>query len=312
MFRIVSAAAAAVLVAALSGCSALFGGGCVPEGDVSKAVTVTGAINTEPTISFDKGLTVSTTQRSVAIEGTGDKVQDGDTAQIFYTIYNGTTGVKMDQSTYQDGGQLSYPVDTKSDQLSGLSKALVCTTVGSRIVAVVPNSEGFGDQASTAGVGAKDVLVFVMDVTGISPKPLDTATGTPVDPKAGFPAVAFTDGNPTITIPTGAVPTTYGLETLIQGNGDVVADGDTVVVNYEGVNWNTGAVFDSSFDRGQSATFNTRSVIKGFHDALVGQKVGSRVVVIVPSDLGYGDAGSGDAIKGGDTLVFVIDILGIS
>jgi peptidylprolyl isomerase len=77
------------------------------------------------------------------------------------------------------------------------------------------------------------------------------------------------------------------------------------------VNWNTGEVFDSSFDRGSPATFSTSGVIQGFHDALVGQKIGSRVVVIIPSDLGYGDAGSGDKIGGGDTLVFVIDILGL-
>nr|MTA38309.1 peptidylprolyl isomerase [Actinomycetota bacterium] len=65
------------------------------------------------------------------------------------------------------------------------------------------------------------------------------------------------------------------------------------------------------FDRGEPATFSTQGVIQGFHDALVGQKVGSRVVVIIPSELGYGDTGSGDQIKGGDTLVFVVDILGV-
>ena len=82
-------------------------------------------------------------------------------------------------------------------------------------------------------------------------------------------------------------------------------------MNYEGVNWNTGEVIDSSFDRGEPATFSTQGVIQGFHDALVGQKVGSRVVVVIPSELGYGDTGSGDLIKGGDTIVFVVDILGV-
>jgi peptidylprolyl isomerase len=98
---------------------------------------------------------------------------------------------------------------------------------------------------------------------------------------------------------------------LIQGAGDVVAEGATIVVNYEGVNWNTGEVFDSSFDRGSPATFGTAEVIAGFRDGLVGQKIGSRVIIIIPSDLGYGDAGSGELIKGGDTILFVVDILGV-
>ena len=314
MFRFVSAAAAAVLVAALSGCASLFGGGCLPSGSASNSVQVTGDFGADPTVTFDKGLVLSETQRTEVIPGDGQQVADGDNVSILYTIYNGTTGLKMDQSYYKDGGEISWPVDvTVSDvnQLIGLSKALVCSKVGSRFVAVVPNSEGFGADAASAGIGVDDVLVLVIDVVSISAKPLDTATGTPVDPQAGFPDVAFTDGNPTVTIPAGEVPTEFALETLIQGDGAVVGDGNTVVVNYEGVNWNTGEVFDSSFDRGEPATFNTSGVIAGFKQALVGQKVGSRVVVIIPSDLGYGDAGSGDAIKGGDTLVFVVDILGI-
>jgi hypothetical protein len=202
-------------------------------------------------------------------------------------------------------------VDVESPQFAGLAKTLVCSTVGTRVIGVIPNSEAFADQAEAAGLGADDVLLFVIDVAGVVPAPLDEATGTPVDPLPGFPEVVFADGKPTVTIPEGAVPTEYAIETLIQGDGDVVPDGATVVVNYHGVNWNSGLVFDSSFDRGAPATFSTAGVIQGFRDAIVGQKIGSRVVVIIPSDLGYGDAGSGDMIKGGDTLVFVIDILGL-
>jgi peptidylprolyl isomerase len=70
-------------------------------------------------------------------------------------------------------------------------------------------------------------------------------------------------------------------------------------------------VFDSSFDRGEPSTFGTGQVIAGFRDALVGQKIGSRVIVIIPSELGYGEAGNGDSIGGTDTIVFVVDILGL-
>jgi peptidylprolyl isomerase len=311
MSRTASILTVSLVALALAGCSTPGGDNCIPSGEASSAVSVEGAFGAAPTVTFEKGLTAETTERSVAIAGSGQAVGDGDTIKMDYTLYNGTTGVEIEKSEYVADTQMSYPIDTAATNFVGLAKAISCTTVGSRIVAVIPNAEGFGEQAAQAGLGPNDTLVFVIDVAAVGAKPLDEATGTPVEPVAGFPEVTFTDGNPTVTIPAGDVPTEYALETLIQGEGEVVADGATVIVNYEGVNWNTGAVFDSSFDRGEPATFSTSGVIQGFRDALVGQKVGSRVVVIIPSELGYGDTGSGDLIKGGDTIVFVVDILGV-
>ena len=311
MSRIASILTVSLVALALAGCSSPGGDNCIPSGAASSAVKVDGEFGAVPTITFDKGLTVSTTERSVAIVGTGAAVANGDTVTINYSLYNGTTGLEIEKSEYTETSSIPYPIDTAATSFVGLAKAISCTTVGTRIVAVIPNAEGFGAQAEQAGIGVDDTLVFVIDVTSIAAKPLAEATGTPVEPLAGFPEVVFTDGNPTVTIPDGDVPADYAIETLIQGDGVVVAEGATVIVNYEGVNWNTGEVFDSSFDRGEPATFSTQGVIQGFHDALVGQKVGSRVVVVIPSELGYGDTGSGDQIKGGDTLVFVVDILGV-
>ena len=311
MSRIASILTVSLVALALAGCSSPGGDNCIPSGAASSAVKVDGEFGAVPTITFDKGLTVSTTERSVAIAGTGAAVANGDTVTINYSLYNGTTGLEIEKSEYPETSSIPFPIDTAATSFVGLAKAISCTTVGTRIVAVIPNAEGFGAQAEQAGIGAEDTLVFVIDVTSIAAKPLAEATGTPVEPLAGFPEVVFTDGNPTVTIPDGDVPADYAIETLIQGDGAVVAEGATVIVNYEGVNWNTGEVFDSSFDRGEPATFSTQGVIQGFHDALVGQKVGSRVVVVIPSELGYGDTGSGDLIKGGDTIVFVVDILGV-
>ena len=311
MSRIASILTVSLVALALAGCSAPGGANCIPSGAASSAVKVEGAFGAAPTITFDKGLTATTTERSVAIAGSGAPVANGDTVTMDYTLYNGTTGLEIEKSDYSETSPIPYPIDTAATSFVGLAKAISCTTIGSRIVAVIPNAEGFGPQAAQAGIGADDTLVFVIDVASVAAKPLAEATGTPVEPLAGFPEVVFTDGNPTVTIPAGAVPSKYAIETLIQGDGEVVADGATVVVNYEGVNWNSGEVFDSSFDRGEPSTFSTAGVIQGFHDALVGQKIGSRVVVIIPSDLGYGDTGSGDKIKAGDTLVFVVDILGV-
>lgn len=302
---------ASVAALGLVGCAPADAECLATEGDASKAITVDGEFGVKPTVTFDKGLTAESTQRSVVIQGSGETIKSGSSIKMDYTLYNATTGELIEASAYTDGQEVSYPVDVESPQFAGLAKTLVCSTVGTRVIGVIPNAEGFADQATAAGLGAEDVLLFVIDVDSVVPAPLAEATGTPVDPTPGFPEVVFADGKPTVTIPEGDVPTEYAISTLIQGDGDVVPDGATVVVNYHGVNWNTGLVFDSSFDRGAPATFSTAGVIQGFRDALVGQKIGSRVVVIIPSDLGYGDAGSGDMIKGGDTLVFVIDILGL-
>ena len=98
---------------------------------------------------------------------------------------------------------------------------------------------------------------------------------------------------------------------LKKGDGEEVPEGANVVVHYTGINWNTGVIFDSSWDRGSPTTFNTRQVIGGFTAALEGQTVGSQVLVVIPPDQGYGAAGSPPDIGGTDTIVFVVDILGL-
>lgn len=118
---------------------------------------------------------------------------------------------------------------------------------------------------------------------------------------------------PTITIPSEPPADALVTKTLVTGTGPVVQAGDLLVVNYLGETWDDGNVFDSSFDRGQPASFpiGVGKVIAGWDAALVGQTVGSRVVMAIPPSLGYGDAGQPDAkISGDDTLVFVVDILG--
>jgi peptidylprolyl isomerase len=91
-----------------------------------------------------------------------------------------------------------------------------------------------------------------------------------------------------------------------------VASGGSVTVQYQGTLWRNGKVFDQSWGSGPT-TFSTSQVVPGFQKALVGQKVGSRVVAILPPADGYGTAGNDTAgIKGTDTLVFVIDILATS
>lgn len=119
---------------------------------------------------------------------------------------------------------------------------------------------------------------------------------------------------PTLTFPDTAAPGELVVTVLSQGDGDVVEAGDDIEVHYLGQVWN-GRVFDNSYDRGSSISFGigVGQVIAGWDEGLVGRTVGSRVLLSIPSHLGYGDRGVPQAgIGGGDTLVFVVDVVGTS
>jgi peptidylprolyl isomerase len=192
--------------------------------------------------------------------------------------------------------------------LPGFVRAIECVPVGSRVVALVDSADAFGTTGSSdSAVKADEDVVIVADILSITP---DRATGEPQPEVEGMPKVTLDDdGRPTVTIPDTEAPKDLKLAVLKQGDGEEVQEGDTVSVQYQGTNWTTGKVFDESWGK-QIASFQTTGVVKGFSQALVGQKVGSQVLVVIPPALGYGDAGQPSAgIGGTDDLVFVIDIL---
>ncbi|HEY3715577.1 MAG TPA: FKBP-type peptidyl-prolyl cis-trans isomerase [Jatrophihabitantaceae bacterium] len=121
---------------------------------------------------------------------------------------------------------------------------------------------------------------------------------------------------PTLTVPATTAPAKLTQQTISQGTGAAVAKGDTVVANYLGQTWapksGKANVFDSSFSRGAPAAFviGKGQVIPGWDKALVGKKLGSRLLLTVPPADGYGASGQSSAgITGTDTLVFVVDLV---
>ena len=132
---------------------------------------------------------------------------------------------------------------------------------------------------------------------------------------AQLPEASGTFGQkPTLSFPDGGGPADLAVTVLEQGDGATVEAGDDLEVHYLGQTWG-GRIFDNSYDRGSSISFpiGVGAVIGGWDEGLVGQQVGSRVLLSIPSHLGYGDRGVPQAgIKGGDTLVFVVDIVGTS
>ena len=131
-------------------------------------------------------------------------------------------------------------------------------------------------------------------------------------PAGQLPTVAGAFGTkPTITFPAGTPSKTLQKSLLKEGTGPVVKAGDLLIVNYLGQIWR-GNVFDNSYDRHVATGFpiGAGKVIKGWDTALVGLHAGTRALLVIPPDQGYGSAGQAQAgIKGTDTLVFVVDVL---
>jgi peptidylprolyl isomerase len=123
----------------------------------------------------------------------------------------------------------------------------------------------------------------------------------------------MTASKPTIDFPEGDAPTELQIEDLVVGDGAEAKAGDQVVVHYVGVAHSTGEEFDASWNRGTPFTFplGAGRVIAGWDQGVQGMRVGGRRQLTIPAKLGYGDRGAGNAIRPGETLIFVVDLLGV-
>ncbi|OLR94594.1 FKBP-type peptidyl-prolyl cis-trans isomerase [Actinokineospora bangkokensis] len=119
---------------------------------------------------------------------------------------------------------------------------------------------------------------------------------------------------PEIDFPAGEPPTDLVVEDITVGDGPEARAGQLVEVHYVGVSFSTGEQFDASWDRGDTFRFplGAGRVIQGWDQGVQGMKVGGRRRLTIPAHLGYGERGAGDLIKPGETLIFVVDLLGVS
>lgn len=274
-------------------------------GDTSKldSVKVTDNGNDKaPSIEFSKPLTVTEPTVKVVVEGDGERVKAGQTAELVYLAVDGNDG-KTVEDAYANGPQPIELTDQLKTGNEQIYNAIVGAKIGSQIAFAAPGNASASPAASTQLVVFR--LVSAKDAAPVLEKP----EGETVTPPAGLPTVKENDqGVPEISVEGAAAPTQLIAQDLIKGSGAAVKATDTLTVNYVGVNLVGGTKFDSSFDRGQTASFALSGVIKGWTQGLEGKTVGSRVLLVIPQDLAYGEAGQGEA-KG--DLVFVVDILGI-
>ncbi len=271
-----------------------------------------GDANAAPTVTFTAPLAIGSEVVKVAREGDGDQIAAGQLLTFNYMVCDIVTGEKL-YSTWGLTPDKDAPetyVLSPDNFGETLAAAFEGHKVGARLLWAQP---GISAEQSTTGK-ADNGYLYAMTITGAQTIP-EEASGAAVTPTdASLPTITFTDGKPEVSFPTTfSEPTDLVVQPLIKGAGPTVESGQTVVVKYSG--WLTdGTKFDSSWDRtapNDMFTFQAGigGVIKGWDQGVVGQQVGSRLLLVVPSDLGYGADGGGDKIPANATLVFVVDIL---
>lgn len=272
-----------------------------PEDEAALAKATISGTDAEPELTYEWPFDVRGSVASIVKEGTGDVVKDTDAVTVSYVVYSGPDGTQL-VSTWKQGHTESIPLKGLAPQFDPLVSSIAGHKIGTRIL--------FGSASDLSNeTNPTPSTLWLLEVTGVLPKRAD---GTPVTPADGLPTVTLADnGEPSITVPKDyQAPTSLVAQTLIKGDGPAIAAKDYISVAYSG--WLLdGTQFDSSWAKG-GAPFYTQigagQVIAGWDQGLVGQTVGSQVLLVVPAELAYKDQEQGK-IPANSTLVFVVDIL---
>ena len=281
----------------------------------SVGVGVTGGFGEKPTLTVPSTSAPARLTTDVLTSGTGTPVTNG---QSIVVNYLGQTWDAKDgkpnvfDNSYDRKTALAIQL-AQGGIIDGWRYGLVGRKAGSRVEMAVPPTWGYGTQGNPqAGIKGTDTLVFVVDVKGTYPvtssaKGKEVAQGDADLPKVG----TNTDGKaPSVEVPKKDAPTALIANYIIEGDGEALAATDSVLVQYKGLQWDTGKEFNSTYESRTLAPFALSQLVKGWSQGLVGKKVGSRVLIVIPPKLGYGDSPpSGSGIKKNATLVFTVDIL---
>ncbi len=257
---------------------------------------------TAPSVSFETPLQVSEAETKVLRDGEGEDLDEGDNILLQAALFKGSDGSSLGDTYSQGAGQVLKLDDQLKEAIPEMHDALVDAKEGAIIAYSSPDTSGAAGDESTS-----------VEVYQVAKKILAPLNEDMKDTSEKMPNVTQDDqGTPTIEKPSGKEPKDLHTEVLIEGDGEEVSDTDTVVANYVGVRWEDGKVFDSSYDKNAPASFPLNNVIEGWKEGLKGQKVGSRVLLAVPTDQAYGtekQLGKDSQYPSG-SLVFVVDILG--
>jgi peptidylprolyl isomerase len=321
--KIIALTAAAGLLVTLAACSTSApSGACEPttaSGDASSLVTTTGSFGKDPAAAFPTPLIAKQVETSTLTTGEGAMIYPGQYAETQISLYDGETGSYLTSTSYDE----AQPFLVRAGEGSGnIGPSLECQTIGSRVAVAATGSDlyGFAGIAKDA-LAADATFVIVFDIQGSI---LGKAYGVEQVPQQGMPSVVVAPGGePGVTVPGEEPPTTLKISVLKQGDGAVLAEGDFIFAHYLRVDWSDPKSAVSM--KSTWANFGTPELLSlsdldpttglgvttGVLQALVGQKVGTQVLVVVPPSFGFPDGSAPDGVDATATLVYVFDILGV-
>src|ERR1700745_862402 len=234
------------------------------------AVTASGAFDKPPPVTIPKAAPGNSLTVRTLIQGSGTTLTKSEALAANFVLYfwqGKSSSLKAHTFT-------SSQTVIGGTMLPGLESALIGKKVGSRILAVIPPSQGYGTSGnSQLGITGSTTLVFVLHVLKAYS---DTAgaTGNQVSAGGGsLPTVSAKSGTaPTLTFPSSAPPSALVTKTLVKGNGPKVAKGDYVIAQYVGYIWRTKKVFGSAWSSGAPFGFrigaSPAQVIPGWEQGL--------------------------------------------
>lgn len=308
MRKLVSVVMAAGLLASLAACASTGGSiaDCTSGGNAA-LVTSKGKIGDDPKSTFPTPLVAKKTEVAVATKGDGDPVTADEGVNVVVSIYDGATG---DPAANSDGSPLTtIPLQEFVDGRYDFTEALTCATVGSRVVVTGTGA----NLLPTATPLADSTLVIVLDVQSAF---LGKANGADQVPQAGYPSVVLApNGRPGLTFSGKEAPGNLGAIALKQGSGAKIGKDDAIIANITGVVWGSKETFLSTWEQDAPALASVADdsgLPAGLTKAIIGQKVGSQLLVVLSGDDSYAAGSEPTGVAAGDTVVFVVDILGIS
>lgn len=267
------------------------------------SIDVSGTAGKAPTVENVKGYSSKKVEDRVVKEGTGEAVADGDTVSLDYVLYRAKTGKTL-ASTYSQGTPVSLQLDQTQDKL--LAGSIVSHKVGSRFVVGAPATDFYGDNTSSSGVAKTETLVLVAELVSKFTAPKPNGTIADVTVTGAYEKLPVVKAKPNLFV------AATQSKVLVAGKGAPVKKGAKVTVRYVGVDAKTGKTFDSSYADQKTVDFTLADgqLITGFITGLTGKRLGSRVLVTIPYTEGYGPTGNPQAgIAGGDSLIFVVDLI---
>lgn len=314
---VVSVAACSDIPAEVSSCSPTY-----TSGSASDSISATGTFGHNPEAKVPTPTVGKRIEVSTPIKGTGMLLGKHDIADVQLSLYTGADG-KLVGSTGSSGftraTALQSEVGAKSN---AVARSLTCERVGSRVVSVMTAGDYFGSasEATTQGVAPSTVIVAVADIVkGYRGR----ATGTLQPLASGFPSVVTSgDGTPGLTLDLQEPPKTAQSELVRGGSGAKVKAGEQVLLQVQAVEWSNPApttTFDTTWTTDTpryytltalKANSTSQSLDKSSVKALIGKRVGSQVLVVVPPKDGYPSGKAPSGYPTGSTLIFVYDILG--